>query len=123
MSIFSSLFSAPEAISKTVDAVIRSGDALVFTEEEKSISNQKKLDWLLKFHQASSGSNIARRLLAVMFSAVFLYHVMLVSTLYLLGKKTVAADILTLITDTLVQPIGIMIAFYFCVAAIGAYKK
>lgn len=121
MSIFSSIFSAPETIGKTVDAVIKTGDALVFTGEEKSIANQKKLDWLLKFHQASSGSNIARRWLAVMTVGVFL--TLVITTALMIGFDVGNhKDLKQFIADSLTSPVMMIIGFYFGVAAISAYK-
>lgn len=113
MSFFSRLFSAPETVSKTVDAAIKTGDALFFTDEEKSKADQKKLDWLLEFHKASSGSNVARRLLSLMFSTVFLFMVLVTMYLVLLGQTESAREVLMLISDTLVWPVGVIIVFYF----------
>ena len=122
MDIFKSIFSAPETISKTVDAVIKSGDALVFTEEEQSVASQKKLDWLLKFHQASSGSNIARRWLAVMTVGTFL--LLILATALMIGFDVGNHSELTaFIAESLVSPVMMIIGFYFSVAALGAYKK
>lgn len=113
MSFFGSLFSSPDIVKKSVDAVIDTGDALFFTDEEKSKANQKKLDWLLKFHEASSGSQIARRYLAVMFGMTFLSLVLLTAGFTAFGMFSIADQLLKLLTDTLVWPVGTIIVFYF----------
>lgn len=123
MSIWSKLFSSSDTVSKTVDAVINTGDALFFTDEEKSVANQKKLDWILKYHEASKGSNIARRLLAVMLTGVFLFLVIVVAGLYVIGWLTEADKVYALIKDTLVTPVGLVMAFYFTVAAISSFNR
>jgi len=123
MSFFKSLFSAPEVISKATDAVIKTGDALVFTDEERSVANQKILDWTLKFHEASKGSNIARRYLAVMFSGVFLLLVVATAIVVGFGLSETADRLMELITETLVVPVGMIITFYFLTGGIREYKK
>ena len=121
MGIFSKLFSSSDTVSKTVDAVISTGDALFFTDEEKSVANQKKLDWILKYHEASKGSNIARRLLAVMVTGVFLALVVMVALLYVAGWQEEADKVYALVKDTLVTPVGLVMAFYFTVAALSKF--
>lgn len=123
MNFFKSLFSAPEVVSKATDAVIKTGDALVFTDEERSVANQKILDWTLKFHEASKGSNIARRYLAVMFSGVFLLLVVATAIVVGLGLSETADRLMELITETLVVPVGMIITFYFLTGGIREYKK
>lgn len=113
MSFFKSLFSAPEVIGKTTDAVIATGDALVFTDEEKSVANQKILDWMLKFHEASKGSNIARRFISIMFTLVFLTLVIACAILVGFGLSETADRLLELIVETLGTPMAMIIGFYF----------
>lgn len=113
MSFWGQLFGSKEVIGKTVDAVINTGDALVFTEEEKSQANMEKLKWILEFHKASSGSNIARRLIAIMYSFAFLTLIGVVAALYGLGMDVAGDKIFALLTDTLVVPMGMIITFYF----------
>lgn len=113
MSFFKQLFSAPDVVKDTVDAVREAGDKIVFTEEEKSDANQKYLDWLLKFHEASSGSNLSRRLLALMFVGVFLFIILVVVYVILLGQMDVADKLLKLLNDTLVWPVSVIVIFYY----------
>jgi hypothetical protein len=123
MSFFSRLFSAPDAVSKTVDAVVKTGDMLVFTEEEKSIANQKTLDWLLQFHEASSGSRLAQRYLSIMFSATFLMLVLLAGGFIAFGMKERGADIVALISETLSWPVGAIVAFYYGKSTLATIVK
>ena len=95
---------------------------MVFTEEEQSVASQKKLDWLLKFHQASSGSNIARRWLAVMTVGSFLLLI-LVTALMIGFDVGNHSELTEFIAESLVSPVMMIIGFYFSVAGIGAYKK
>ncbi|PUB82389.1 MAG: hypothetical protein DBP02_15155 [gamma proteobacterium symbiont of Ctena orbiculata] len=113
MAFWKRLFGSEDVVGKTVDAAIKAGDALIFTDEEKDRANQKKLEWLLEFHKVSSGSNVARRFLAVMFSAVFLLLILVAALLYIVGLDAIAEKILTLIVETLVHPEMLVMVFYF----------
>jgi len=123
MGLWSTIFSAPGTVNKVTDAIINTGDALVFTEEEQSVANLKKLDWLLKFHEASKGSNLARRLLAIMMVGVFLALVVLAALLILMGFEGQYAAILELIDKTLVVPVGMIIVWYFTNGIVRDFKK
>ena len=112
MSFWARVFGAPDVVNKTVDAVVNTGDKLFFTDEEKSESNQKLLDWVLAFHKATEGSNLARRLVAVLTTSVFLSMVVLVAGLTAFGVGTAAAT-LNVITELLVVPMGMIMTFYF----------
>lgn len=113
MSFWGRIFGAPDVVSKTTDAVIAAGDKLFYTQEEKAEAGMKRLEWILKFHEASSGSNIARRFLAVMMVFVFLLLIILNAVLVVIGWEAQAAAIFKLNAETLVVPVGIIIAFYF----------
>lgn len=81
MSFWSRLWDTPDVISKGVDAVIKTGDALVYTEEEKAEFGQRVRDWLLKWQQATSGQNLARRLIAVSVTFVWLLEAIVTAVL------------------------------------------
>ena len=124
MSFFGRLFSSPDVIEKSVDAVIKSGDMLVFTDEEKSVAAQKTLDWLLEFHKASSGSQIARRYIAVMVVLVFLALVIACAVFVGFSHTETAEALLGLITDTLVWPVSVIMVFYYGAGMVkDTYKK
>lgn len=73
MSFLKRLFSAPDTVAKGMDAVINAGDALVFTEEERSQANYKILELRIKAAEATHGSRLARRILSIMFVGVYLF--------------------------------------------------
>ncbi|MCU7840867.1 MAG: hypothetical protein KZQ94_15995 [Candidatus Thiodiazotropha sp. (ex Troendleina suluensis)] len=123
MGFWRSVFSAPETLSKASDAVIRAGDAIVFTDEEKSKANMAILEWTLKFHEASKGSNLARRLLAIMFVGVFLFFLLLIAFLYMVGADFMAAKIFGLVNGELSTPVSIIIAFYFTSGMVRDFRN
>jgi hypothetical protein len=122
MSWWGRLWAAPEAISKSVDAVIATGDKLVLTEEEKRDWDLRVMKLTIDFHEKSQGSNMARRIIAIEFVTVFLLLVLTAAVLTLVGFSKQAAAILTLTSETLVTPISIIVAFYFTIQAIRVGK-
>ena len=69
--IFKAIFSRDDTSNKIVDGIINGTDALFFTDEEKSVANQKILDWKLKFAEATKGSNVARRFISLMITFIW----------------------------------------------------
>lgn len=89
---FQRLFSAPDAVSKGMDAVINTGDALVFTEEEKSNASMQIMALRIKAAEATHGSRLARRLLAMMIVGVFLFWFSVSAVLVVLGAYLCSPD-------------------------------
>lgn len=85
MSFFKRLWDTPDMISEGVDAVIRSGDALVYTDEEKAEFGQRVREWLLKWQEATSGQNLARRLIALAITFVWLLECLVALVLSVLA--------------------------------------
>lgn len=81
MSFWKRLFDTPDTISEGVRAVINTGDALVYTDEEKAEFGQKVRDWMLAWQQATSGQNVARRLIALSVTAVWLLEAVVTAVL------------------------------------------
>ena len=113
MSFLSRLFSAPDEIAKVTNAVLGAGDKLVFTPEEKSDAHQASMDWLLRLHEASSGSHLARRLLALMITALFLALVVAAGVLVVVGSAASAAMIGLIGAAHLPELVGGVWMFYF----------
>jgi len=113
MNLFKAIFSAPEVVSEAAKAVINTGDALVFTPEEKSVANQKMLDWLLEFHKASSGSRIAQRLIALMTTGVFMVLILATAGLAPFAPEKSAA-VLRVVSETgMPWLVGAVFTFYY----------
>ena len=76
MGILGKIFGTEEAISKSIDLIASAGDKLVYTDEEKADDKAKRaaqIDTLLiRWMETTTGQNLARRLLAVMITCVWL---------------------------------------------------
>lgn len=112
MGIWSKLFGA----DKVIDAGIRAGDALFFTNEEKA-------EWRLRLLKAYEPFKIAQRWLAVIVTVPFVgLHVIaglqILITGWLpgaLGKSVHEASLVVIEhnNDTLAVPVAIILGFYF----------
>lgn len=99
--IFSKIFGSDNVI----DAGIKAGDAVWFTNEEKS-------EWVLRLLKAYEPFKIAQRLLMMTFCLPYAF----LATLMFLGSLTLGWDImghLKLLNETFGQPCSIILAFYF----------
>lgn len=130
MSFWARLFGSPSVVDKTVDAVINTGDALVFTDEERSQAELMKLEWVLKYHEASKGSNLARRLIGVLFTFVFLILVIATAVFFAAGAAfelaaitAAGTAILELMGEVMVIPMSAIIGFYFTSGMVRDWKQ
>jgi len=77
MGWFKNLISAPKTVDKALDAIVKGGDALIFTEEEKAEYNQKSSELYLKHveltNKESSPTSIARRNIALIITIPFVF--------------------------------------------------
>lgn len=122
MSIWSKLFGA----DKVIDAGIRAGDALFFTDEEKS-------EWRLRLLKAYEPFKIAQRWLAILLTTPFVaLHSLAGIQLLIMGwlpgslQKSVHESALVLMehnNDTLGLPVAIVLGFYFGGGMIESYNK
>jgi hypothetical protein len=122
MNPFTWLMSGGKMAEKAADAVINTGDALFFTEEEKSVASAKKLDWALKYLQTTSGQNLARRVVA--FGVVGLWVTLIliacVSGYWNHEKGSYSVWLFKILEDVVNQPFMIIVGFYFMTGLIRA---
>ena len=71
MSIWSTLFSSSKTVGNIVDAVISTGDKLVYTDEEKADAKKLQREFFPTLLKAYEPFKIAQRLLAMWFSFLF----------------------------------------------------
>lgn len=122
-SLFDWVSGAGKVQEKAVDAVIKTGDALFFTDEEKSVANQKILDWRLDYAKATSSQSVARRFLAVTLSLtyVFILLVACAAGYFDRGQDSYAQWLFDVLADILQNPINIIVGFYFVTGTMRAF--
>jgi hypothetical protein len=123
MSILSSLFATPQAIDKTVDAVINTGDKLWITEEERIEFAQKKREWYLKYLESTQSQNVSRRLIAVIVTALWSALIVTGVIAKSLGSVEVSTFIFDTLKDNVNLPFSIIIGFYFAAHVANKIRK
>ena len=126
MSIWGKIFGTDKAVESGLNMIYKAGDALVYTDEEKAIDKAGKIkqvqQFMIDWMETTKGQNIARRLLAIMITSVWLF-------LYLVGiilsvvspwvdaeisiKIMESAKVLESNADRMSGAVMIIIAFYF----------
>lgn len=106
--------------ANVIDGVKRAGDMLVFTAEEKSLTNQKGMELYIKYQEATLPQNVTRRMIAII---VVLMWVVLVALTVLTaaigmladleGFKQVGVYMFKFLTDVVMVPFSVIIGFYF----------
>lgn len=120
--LLAAIFGSSKNTETIVEGAVKGLDALVFTDEEKSEVNAKLGDWFLKYLAATQPQNLARRLIAVIVTALW-------SLLILAGvgvykwDKDYSFFIFDTLRDTVNTPFSIIIGFYFAAHLARAWQN
>jgi hypothetical protein len=124
------LFGTDKAAAALIDNVSRGLDKLIYTDEEKSDSKaasvtearQMVINWL----DATSGQHLARRLLAIMITVVWLMQyvfMIAMSTMAVWVEKparfVASADVVAGYAETMKGAVMLILAFYFASPYMG----
>lgn len=115
MNLLKRLFAGPETVGKIVSAAVSSGDALVFTDEERKELYSKM--WL-----AAVPSALSRRLIAVALVGTFCILILLAVIQYAAGATDAAEFTFRCIEALLLYPVGVIVGFYFLTQVAGAVR-
>lgn len=120
---FKSLFSDSDIINTGVNALVRSGDALVYTDEEKAQRNERQEQWYLELMKALSPSAKSRR--GVAWTVVGMVSVFSIIAIFcrLVGWHDDAKWVLELLSEVWAIPFGLVITFYFVIPGRTQGKK
>jgi len=121
MGLLSFLTGQSKTAEKVVDGAISGLDAMFFTDEEKSVANQKILDWKLSYASATQGMSISRRVITFTISAAWLLLVLLTVAVGLMfgGDSAAVAFLMKILIDVVMQPFSIIVGFYFLAHVVG----
>jgi len=123
MSWLSGIFS-PDVVNKTVDAIVDSGDALFYTDEEKSAAAQKAIDTKLKMLPLFEPFKIAQRYIAFGFTLNFIVAFWVAVIFYAVGaQKLLDGFLLIVATFQLGWIMLAIIGFYFGGGFADSMKK
>ncbi len=112
-------------VSKVIDGAMKAGDALFFTEEEKSVASQKKLDWMLDYMKATAPQNVARRVIAFIIVGLWalLIITMGIAGGFARGPNTYSQFIFDTLKEVVLQPFSIVVGFYFLTQLVRSARK
>lgn len=113
MSFFKFLVGSPEAAVKTAGVIAKGIDELHYSKEEQAQGAQKAQEWLVEYMKATTGQNVARRMIAVIVTGEWALFVNIWAVLRLSGRVAMAKDFLTMLQDVIAPAFAIVMAFYF----------
>ncbi len=122
MGILSRIFGTAENADKLVNGAVKGLDAIVFTEEERSVANSKLNDWYLKYLQATQPQNLARRIIAIAVTAMWALLTLLGTALYFINPEW-SEFVFRVLSEVVNMPFMIIIGFYFLKHTVTAYNK
>ena len=125
MGFLSFLTGKSETAEKVVDGAISGIDAMFFTNEEKSVANQKILDWKLDYAKATQGMSLSRRVICFAVTAAWLLLVLLLVAMGLMfgGEHVTVTFLKSVMVEVVMQPFSIIIGFYFLAHVVSSARK
>lgn len=134
MSFFGRLFGTEKALSAAVNGVKNGLDALVYTDEEKANDAAKERSegraMIVQWMQATQGQNLARRLIALSITAVWLIQYLVGQALGLAAiwvedaeKLRTASQMMRDGADQMNAAVMLILAFYFAAPHMGDIAK
>ena len=111
-----------KSVDSMVDAVIDTGDALVYTDEEKAKANQLKIDTKLAMLKNFEPYKLAQRYIAILFTTNFLLAFWIGVVIYFVSP-THFDDYIAMVKEYQLGWIMLaIISFYFTDGAMNWYK-
>jgi hypothetical protein len=130
--IISKLLGTEGAAERMVESVSSGLDKLVYTSEEKADDSAKERaaarEMIIRWHEATSGSNLARRVIALAVTFAYLSCYGLAGVLNVILpwvsegvaiKMAVSSSQFLMMGQEMFMPFTLILAYYFTVAASG----
>lgn len=92
MSWWSKIFPSSKSAEQLVDAAVKTGDAIWYTDEEKAQAQAQMREWYIKYLGAMQPFNVAMRALAFIVGGIWAAHLIASTLLYMLAVGICAAD-------------------------------
>ena len=120
--MFNWLFGNSNSASKVVDGVVNGLDALIFTDEEKSIASQKVLDFKIEYAKHTQNQSIARRVIAFIVSGLWGALNLFAVGLHFFSVPG-SEFVFKVISENINTPFMIIVGFYFAAHVVGKLGK
>ncbi len=121
--MFSWLFGNSKNAEKTVDAVVATGDALFFTDEEKAENRNKINEWYLRYLEATQPQNLARRIIALIVTGLWALLIVAGVIVESLGASDQSQYIFQTLDDVVNTLFITIISFYFLKRIVDSSKR
>jgi hypothetical protein len=122
-----SFLKAPEAMDKAMDVVMKGGDAIIYTEEEKAEMRKKMAEIQLKHieltNQENTATSIARRWLSMVITVPFVILTLGSAILELVGMESVSDHWQELAMEDYSTLVMMVAMFYFGNHMVKSFKK
>lgn len=122
-----SFLKAPEAMDKAMDVVMKGGDAIIYTEEEKAEMRKKMAEIQLKHieltNQENTATSIARRWLSMVITVPFVILTLGSAVLELVGMESVGDHWQELAMEDYSTLVMMVAMFYFGNHMVKSFKK
>jgi len=134
MGILGRILGSDEAITKGIDVLAKGFDALVYTEEEKATDGAKAItqgrEMLVKWIASSQGQRLARRVIALAITFVWLFLKLLAGALGVAAvwvsspeRLKASAGIIGGEADSMQGAVMLILGFYFAAPYLGDIVK
>jgi len=134
MGFLGKLLGTDEALTKTVDTVSKGLDKLILTEQEKAegaaAERSEARKMIVEWMKATAGQNIARRVISLAITAVWLGQYILSQVFALVAvyagranEANQAAEILRIGATDMNDAVMLILAFYFAAPHLGDMAK
>ena len=115
------LFS-PKKIGEVATSAVKGLDSIVYTEQEKAEKTQIAQELYSKLWMAATPSALSRRIIAAVVVFVWAFLVLLIALLYGISKEW-ALFVFELLKEVVLQPVNIILGFYFLSQVVTNYSK
>lgn len=121
MRLFRSLFS-PKDIGEVARSAVRGLDDVVYTEQERAEKTQEAQRLYSELYMAALPSALARRIIAVLVVLVWCTMMLFATAIHGFDPKW-SEQTLKILQEMVVQPVNIILGFYFLQAVVKTYRK
>lgn len=112
------------------DSVVNTGTKIIDKIAGTDWTSKEKAEWLLKYQEATRHQSLARRFIAISVTFIWCLLVTVMIVSYIVGNifgipevLMIAKDMKMVMKDLVVEPMNLVIGFYFAINIIQGFKK
>ncbi|QGT52250.1 TMhelix containing protein [Vibrio phage MZH0603] len=112
------------------DSVVNTGTKIIDKIAGTDWTSKEKAEWLLKYQEATRHQSLARRFIALSVTVIWCLLVTVMIVSYIIGNifsipevLMIAKDMKMVMKDLVVEPMNLVIGFYFAINIIQGFKK